>query len=222
MSPPADARLSVLRRQPPRVLPGISPIGAVLNAAVAIGILAACTAAAAPTLGGTRVHSAPITEISKGCPGQNAEVEQAVDGRYVYVVWIGCDGIGFARSENDGRSFSRPITIPGSVGHGFHKSGIGSGLPKYGWDPSIAVAPDHTVYVAYMLYRRSRVHPMVAISHNHGAAFPQVSEPASPLRNNWGDRDFIGVGPSGGGVRDLGLRAQPEEQARQYRDPAVP
>jgi hypothetical protein len=38
-----------------------------------------------------------------------------------------------------------------SVGHGFHRSGIGFGLPKYGWDPSVALAPDDTVYVAYML-----------------------------------------------------------------------
>lgn len=197
MSPAADARLQVLRRQPRRVLPGLSPFGAAMSAAVAIAILAACTGVAANSLGGTRVHGGPITEISKGCPGQNAEVEQAVDGRYVYVVWIGCDGIGFARSANDGRSFGRPITIPGSVGHGFHNSGIGSGLPKYGWDPSIAVAPDHTVYVAYMVYRRSHVHPMVAVSHDHGATFPQVSGPASPVTNNWGDRDFIGVGPTG-------------------------
>ena len=70
-------------------------------------------------------------------------------------------------------------------------------MPKYGWDPSVAVAPDHRVYVAYMLYRHSHVHPMVAISHDHGATFARVSRPASPVRNNWGDRDFIAVGPTG-------------------------
>jgi len=148
-------------------------------------------------LGETRPHVGPITEISRGCPGQNAEAEQAVDGRYVYVAWIGCDGIGFARSTNGGRSFGRAATVPGSVGHGFHRSGIGSGLPNYGWDPSVAVGRNHTVYVAYMLYRHSHVHPMVAVSRDHGATFTQVSRPASPVRNNWGDRAFIAVGPAG-------------------------
>jgi len=76
-------------------------------------------------------------------------------------------------------------------------SGIGYLLPRYGWDPSIAVAPNHAVYVAYMLYRHSHVHPMVAISHDHGATFAQLSRPASPVRNNWGDRDFIAVGRTG-------------------------
>src|SRR5262249_9617828 len=97
----------------------------------------------------------------------------------------------------DGRSFGRPITVPGSVGHGYHRSGIGFGLPKYGWDPSVAVAPDHTIYVAYMLYRHSHVHPVVAISYDHGATFARLSRPASPVKNNWGDRDFITVGPTG-------------------------
>jgi hypothetical protein len=144
-----------------------------------------------------RPHVGPITEISRGCPGQNAEAEQAVDGRYVYVAWIGCNGIGFARSTNGGRSFGRPVIVPGSAGHGFYTSGIASGLPKFGWDPSVAVAPNHTVYVAYMLYRHSRVHPMVAISDDHGATFARISQPASPVQNNWGDRDFIAVGPTG-------------------------
>ncbi len=192
------ARSSVLRRQSRRVLPGLTTFGAALAAAVVTAILAACTAAAGhPVLSGTRQHIGPIAEISRGCPGQNAEAEQAVDGRYVYVAWIGCDGIGFARSTNGGRSFGKPVTVPGSVGHGFLTSGIGSGLPKYGWDPSVAVAPDHRVYVAYMLNRHSHVHPMVAMSPDHGATFTQVSGPASPVRNNWGDRDFITVGHTG-------------------------
>jgi len=199
MSPSATgARLAVRRRRPRRVLRGLTVLGAALTVAVVTAIPAAGAAAAGQSVLGThRSHVGPISEVSRGCPGRNAEAEQAVDGRYVYVAWIGCDGIGFARSVNGGRSFGRPVTVPGSVGHGFHRSGIGIGLPKYGWDPSVAVAPDHTVYVAYMLYRHSRVHPMVAISHDQGATFSRVSRPASPVRNNWGDRDFITVGPTG-------------------------
>jgi hypothetical protein len=202
MSPSAmGARPAVHHRHPRRILRGLTALGAALAAAVVTAIPAAGAAAGAagghPAAGGHRPHVGPITEISRGCPGQNAEAEQAVDGRYVYVAWIGCNGIGFARSANGGRSFGRPVTVPGSVGHGAHHSGIGSGLPKYGWDPSVAVAPDHNVYVAYMLYRHAHVHPMVAISYDHGATFARVSRPASPVRNNWGDRDFITVGPVG-------------------------
>jgi hypothetical protein len=199
MSPWATgARLAVRRRHPRRVLRSLTTLGAALAAAVVTATPAAGAAVAGhPVIGGHRPHVSPITEISRGCRGQNAEAEQAVDGRYVYVTWIGCDGIGFARSANGGRSFGRALPVPGSVGHGFHRSGIGIGLPKYGWDPSVAVAPDHTVYVAYMLYRHSRVHPMVAVSHDHGATFARVSRPASPVKNNWGDRDFITVGPTG-------------------------
>src|SRR5215813_1549685 len=191
------ARRAVRRRPLRRVWWGLTTAGAALTVAVVTVIPAAGAAAVRPVPGGLRPHVGPVTEISRGCSGQNAEAEQAVDGRYVYVAWIGCDGIGFARSTNDGRSFGRPITVPGSVGHGYHRSGIGFGLPKYGWDPSVAVAPDHTVYVAYMLYRHSHVHPVVAISYDHGATFARLSRPASPVKNNWGDRDFITVGPTG-------------------------
>src|SRR5262249_25469562 len=143
--PAAAARSLRLRRQPRRFLPGLTALSAALAAAAMTAIPAAGAAAVGhPMLGSSRPHVGPITDISMGCPGQNAEAEQAVDGRYMYVAWIGCDGIGFARSANGGRTFGRPVTVPGSVGHGFHMSGIGFGLPKYGWDPSVAVAPNHT------------------------------------------------------------------------------
>src|ERR1700732_996174 len=131
MSPSArGARPAVHRRYPRRILRGLTTLGAALAAAVVTAIPAAGAAAAGhPAAGGHRPHIGPITEISRGCPGQNAEAEQAVDGRYVYVAWIGCNGIGFARSANGGRSFGRPVTVPGSVGHGAHHSGIGLGLP---------------------------------------------------------------------------------------------
>ena len=73
-------------------------------------------------------HVGSIQEISQGCGG-GAEVEQAVDltqSKYVYESWIGCQGIGFARSTNGGVGFSAPITMPQSSGS---------------WDPSIAVGP---------------------------------------------------------------------------------
>src|SRR5258708_84584 len=82
-----------------------------------------------------------------------------------------------------------PVAV--RVGAGYPGGGGGTGLPKCGGDPSVGVAPDHSVSVAYRRYRHSHVHPMVAISHDHGATFARVSRLASPVRNNWGDRDFI-------------------------------
>ena len=169
-------------------------LGAALATLMGSASAAGAAGHAAP---GHRPVVGPVTEVSRGCAGQNAEAEQAVDGRYVYEVWIGCGGIGFARSTDGGRSFGQPFIVPGSAGHGAHRSGIAAGIPKFGWDPSIAVAPDHTVYVAYMIYRHTHDHPMVAISTDHGASFGQVTEPAAPGRYNWGDRDFIAVSPSG-------------------------
>src|SRR5215831_19445061 len=63
----------------------------------------------------------PISVISQGCGGSNAEVEQATDvahGSYVYEAWIGCGGIGFARSTNGGKTFSAPQTLPVPRAHG--------------------------------------------------------------------------------------------------------
>src|SRR5215472_9464738 len=73
------------------------------------------------------------------CGGSNAEVEQAIDGRYVYEAWIGCLGIGFARSTNGGRTFVATKHVP-DTGHL--------------WDTARAVAPDGTVYVSYMVNTR--------------------------------------------------------------------
>src|SRR5215831_13008610 len=63
--------------------------------------------------GPARVRVGPVLEVSRGCQGQNAEVEQAVDYPYVYEVWMGCRGIGFARSTDGGRTFGHPLRIPG-------------------------------------------------------------------------------------------------------------
>ncbi len=64
-------------------------------------------------------------------------------GGYVYMAFEGCDhgdGIGFVRSTNAGTSYSPPVALPGSHG---------------GWDPSLAVAPDGTLYVAFMNTHRA-------------------------------------------------------------------
>jgi hypothetical protein len=138
----------------------------------------------APLAAGHTVSVGPVTEVSEGCAGQNAEVETATAAPdYVYDVWIGCQGIGFARSADGGLHFGTPMTAPGSRGTS--------------WDPAIAVAPDGTVYLAYMHRANGHMYPVVAASSNHGASFPQVSALLPAKQGNWGDRDFITVSGTG-------------------------
>jgi hypothetical protein len=160
----------------------------VLRRLVGAGIAAvafAAVAATVPPASAARPQKpavGPIVDVSKACAGQNAEVEQAADPSrgYVYELWIGCNGIGFARSADGGRHFSKPVTVPGSAG---------------AWDPAIAVGPGGTVYASYMVTKNTYTYPVVAASFDHGRTFPQVSPLVPKIKKNWGDRDFIAVGP---------------------------
>jgi hypothetical protein len=127
--------------------------------------------------------AAPIVEVSGNCGGQNAEVEEATAAPdLIYQVWIGCGGIGFARSTDGGASYSAAVEMPGSGG---------------GWDPAIAVGPTGNVYVSYMLSSGGFDYPVVSASFDQGATFPQTTALRPPASGNWGDRDFIAVGPDG-------------------------
>jgi hypothetical protein len=153
------------------------------------GGIAAAFAPPAGVMAATASYSVgPISNLTTSCAGQNAEVEQAVDPTlgYVYEEWMGCSGIAFARSLDGGRSFSSPISVPGSVG-----SNVNS------WDPALAVAPDGTVYATFMIARSAQWYPVVAASFDHGAHFTQISPLVPPVAKNWGDREFIAVGPDG-------------------------
>ena len=163
----------------------IAALGAImLAAAVGAPAAGAVSAAAAGTAADYQVG--PISDVS-ACGGQNAEVEQAVDAKlgYVYEEWMGCKGIGFARSTDGGRTWDAPVNLPGT------------GSDKNSWDPAVAVAPDGTVYAAFMLSRGGQYYPVVDASFDHGASFTQSSSLTPPDPKNWGDRDFIAVGPDG-------------------------
>jgi hypothetical protein len=170
------ARMGAAARRP-WVLSGI--LGA-LGALVVAGWSPAL--AAGP---GRGPGASPVQDVSRACVGQNSEVETATAApAYVYDLWIGCSGIGFARSADGGRQFDRAIQVRGS--------GVG---PT--WDPSIAVAPDGTVYAAYMRQDHGYMRPVVAASFDHGQRFTQVVAVRPPVTGNWGDRDFIAVSPRG-------------------------
>ena len=104
------------------------------------GAQAVSQPAGARPAGGASVT--PMIDISSRCTAGgnplvrgNAEVEEAAAAPgYVYADWMGCGGIGFARSTDGGLHFSKPVTVPGSAGAS--------------WDPAIAVAPNGTVYVS--------------------------------------------------------------------------
>ena len=150
----------------------------------------AVLAAVAPTstLAVATYSSGAITTVSAACAGQNAEVEQAADAKlgFVYVDWMGCQGIGFARSLDGGRTYQAPITLPGSAASNVNV-----------WDPSVTVAPDGTVYAAFMIAKGTDWYPVVAASFDHGVTFPQESSLLPPDHKNWGDREFIAVAPDG-------------------------
>lgn len=155
-------------------------------AAGGFALLAAMSACSATTItpAGPTVIS-PITEVSSGCPGQNAEIEQAVDPArgYVYEEWMGCEHqIAFAVSTDGGLHFGKPVVLAGSLG---------------AWDPSVAVAPNGTVYAAFMTATPQHTFPVVAASFDHGQTFPQVTHLVAGPVGNWGDRDFIAVAPAG-------------------------
>jgi hypothetical protein len=74
-----------------------SGIVSTLAVLVAAGSSPALAAGSAP--GGT-----PVQDVSRACLGPNAEVETATAApNFVYDRWIGCNGIGFARSADGGR-----------------------------------------------------------------------------------------------------------------------
>lgn len=168
----------------------VSVLGTIMLAAVGSPAAAAAAAAAGATAtaGPAAAYQVgPITDVST-CGGKNAEVEQAVDPRlgYVYEEWMGCRGIAFARSTDGGRTWGVPVSLPGTVGSNLNT-----------WDPAVAVAPDGTVYASFMLSRSGQYYPVVDASFDHGASFTQSSSLIPPDPKNWGDRDFIAVGPDG-------------------------
>ena len=171
-----------------------------LRRRLTLGVLlaSAVTMAAAPVGAAAAVVAARVSEsyqvstpvnISSACSSQNAETIQAVDPRVnaVYEEWIGCKGIGFARSGDGGKTWSAPFTLQGSSGQNGGRS----------WDPAVTVAPDGTVYAAFMVSRSGQSYPVVDASYDHGVTFKTVGAAIPPATGNWGDRDFIAVAPDG-------------------------
>ena len=158
-------------------------------AAVLVGSTVALAAPAAAQAAAT-YSVGPISNLTNSsCSGSNAEVEQAVDpsNGYIYEDWMGCSKIAFSRSTNGGKTFSDAFTVLGSIGSNLNA-----------WDPAVAVAPDGSVvYAAFMVDHGSQWYPRVAASFDHGATFSQVSDLVPPDSKNWGDRDFIAIGPDG-------------------------
>jgi photosystem II stability/assembly factor-like uncharacterized protein len=133
-----------------------------------------------------RYSVGPIRDVSVGCPG-TGDISEAVDRArdVVYQEFEGCDhgnGIGFARSADGGHSYTRAVALPGSNG---------------GWDPSLAVAPDGTLYAAFMNTLGTRTYPVIDVSHDYGRTFDVERSLRPAQRRNWGDAEYLTVGSNG-------------------------
>lgn len=122
----------------------------------------------------------------------NAEIQQAYDAAnsVLYEAWIGCLGIGFSRSLDGGATFQPAFSLPVST------------TPDFSWDPAIALAPNGTVYVSYMVHTSgpsitSNDSPVVAWSYDHGVTFSGFAFVSPPSSTVFGDRDFLAVAPNG-------------------------
>jgi hypothetical protein len=117
----------------------------------------------------------------------NAEVVQTYDAARgnLYEAWIGCGGIGFSRSTDGGATFEPALTVPGST------PPLGSS-----WDPSIALAPNGTIYVGFMVDVPGDA-PVVAWSWDEGQTFAGFAYAFTPSPNEFSDRDFLAVAPNG-------------------------
>ncbi len=161
-------------------------------AAVAVSLAlvgAACASSQARTVAQAlpAVTVGPVTDVSRSvCAADNAEVEEAAWHQDVYAAWI-CEPAGpfhiaFARSADGGKTWSKPVVMPGS---------------SDAWDPAVAVAPDGTLYVSFMNQNASYMYPVVDVSRDQGRTFPRSVNVLPPITGNWGDRDFITAGPHG-------------------------
>ena len=168
---------------------------------ITLAIVSLLLLSTSPTFAGSRTNASTVVRsniastggqivtVSSDCASRsNAEVEQAVDASmgYVYEDWMGCGGIAFARSTDRGLHFDAPMSLPGTVGSNVNV-----------WDPALAVAPDGTVYAAFMRSKNGQWFPIVAASFDHGQTFSQISNLVPPDAKNWGDRDFLAVAPNG-------------------------
>ena len=178
------------RRRPFRLMVAtgaLTVVGLVAPNAAAQAGGSAAGLLAKPSAAGVSYSVGPINDVSLGCPG-TGDISDAVDPTrdYVYQEFEGCDGgngVGFARSTNDGASYTRALALPGSNG---------------GWDPWLAVAPDGTLYAAFMNTIGHLTYPIIDVSHDYGQSFT-VERSLKPQtgRANWGDADYITVGSNG-------------------------
>lgn len=134
----------------------------------------------------------PCDNSSNPQPDQEYDAASGI----LYEAWIGCGGIGFTRSLDGGYSFLPAYRVPGSVPPIANTTELGSA-----WDPDLAIAPNGTVYVAYMAgYIDGYLpgaQPVVAWSWNHGVSFQGYANVSHWYNGTYSDRDSIAVAPNG-------------------------
>lgn len=137
-----------------------SPLGATYDRAVYYCAQEGNILCATSTNGGLS-FLAPVI-ASGSCAGLHGHIKVGPDG-YAYVPVKDCGRVGFIRSSDNGgswQSFALPSTIPNTS-------------PGDGFDPSIAIANDNTVYYSWM---GNDHHTYVAVSKDHGATWTNVRD----------------------------------------------
>jgi hypothetical protein len=154
------------------------------------------------------------------------QVSQVLDPTtgYLYEAFIGCGGIGFARSVNGGYSFQPAYQLPDTTPHlitnpdGDANDTCVSSMPFGGsghppprpitcddnasaWDPDVAVSPNGTVYVSYLEgyldgYLPGGA-PAITWSYNHGASFQGYANISTWVNGTYNDRPSLAVAPNG-------------------------
>lgn len=163
--------------------------------AVSVVLLAGCTLALLPagalalpsSIEPTVTYSVgTIADVSARCPG-TGDISEATDRALgsVYVGFEGCrreEGIGFVRSLDGGASYSASVAMPDSNG---------------AWDPSLAVAPNGTLYVSFMKTVGRRTYPVIDVSRDDGQTFTVENSLRPQQSDNWGDAEYLAVAPDG-------------------------
>jgi len=137
---------------------GSAPLGATYSHAVYYCAQTSSDACSTSTNGG--LTFGPPSVVTGACSSLHGHVKVAPDGT-AYLPNAHCGGLaGGGISTDNGTTWSS-YTIPGSS------------EPATGFDPSVTITPDNTVYEAW---QAANNHPYVARSTSHGSSWDRVTD----------------------------------------------
>jgi hypothetical protein len=103
-------------------------------------------------------------------------------GLAIVSVAVASRGANHAPGMTAPAAHTQPVALPDSHG---------------GWDPYVAAAPDGTLYVSFMITSEHREYPIIEVSRDQGQTFTVESSLRPEQSGNWGDAEYLAVGPEG-------------------------